>query len=455
MSDFRATFRRREQRRELFSALARLGAAYIDLYLLGIKQIGSFELRQPDDQTASDLATEYVDLLNRQQHQSGIHAFYELSQTAKTFNTLVAVNFPDLEQQKLSTLARYFGTILGQQVPVGGVFGQVIKRIVSQFRMPGYPLVLISTDVLQEGEDLHTFCKKVIHYGIAWTPSSIEQRTGRVDRIGGLAQRNLDRCLTEPDGKELIQVFYPHLRDTVELLQVRRVLRRLNTFMELIHQDLHHTVSDETSINANSAVHEEEKDIPQIKNPLKSAFEIKEYWLSGSLDASDVRIPEWEAKLAHFQYLCKQLFDAYAIERSPPRRDHEFEGRVHFVDAQGRHDSYLKVAVSNAHPFTIRLKSHVAGDQTLIQCESHVMDLDLSNEENMNVMTKAIKGFDTTKICLEPRITRWLDGVFIRLEVLFDPDLTQPNDLLHLFDSVVPTSAHLHDRLKVLLNDVI
>ncbi len=90
---------------------------------------------------------------------------------------------------------------------------------------------------------------------------------------------------------------------------------------------------------------------------------------------------------------------------------------MNFVDAQDRHDSYLKVAVSNAHPFTIRLKSHVAGDQTLIQCESHVMDSDLSNEENMNVMTETIKGFDTTKICLEPRITRWLDSVFIRLEV--------------------------------------
>ena len=35
--DFRQGFRRREQRRELISALSRLGASFIDLYILAIK----------------------------------------------------------------------------------------------------------------------------------------------------------------------------------------------------------------------------------------------------------------------------------------------------------------------------------------------------------------------------------------------------------------------------------
>ena len=106
--------------------------------------------------------------------------------------------------------------------------GGVNQRLVRQFRMPGFPLVLATTDVLQEGEDLQTFCRRIVHYGIAWTPSAMEQRTGRVDRIGGLVQRRLDGVSEAPAAEDFIQVYYPHLRDTVELLQVRRVLGRLN-----------------------------------------------------------------------------------------------------------------------------------------------------------------------------------------------------------------------------------
>ena len=102
--------------------------------------------------------------------------------------------------------------------------------------MPGFPLALVTTDVLQEGEDLHTFCRQVVHYGITWTPSAMEQRTGRIDRIGSLVQRRLDGADTEPEAADFLQVYYPHLQDTVEVLQVRRVLHRLNRFLQLIHQ---------------------------------------------------------------------------------------------------------------------------------------------------------------------------------------------------------------------------
>ena len=62
---------------------------------------------------------------------------------------------------------------------------------VRQFRLPGYPFVLVTTDLLQEGEDLHTFCDCVYHYGISWTPSAMEQRTGRIDRVRSLTERRL------------------------------------------------------------------------------------------------------------------------------------------------------------------------------------------------------------------------------------------------------------------------
>ncbi len=447
---FRAEFRRREQRRELFSAIARLGGAYIDLYLLAMRINGTFELgqREHTDDVAPRLARDFVELLNEQRCQNGFHAYRELSEIAKTFDTLVAVNFPDIEQLKLPSLARYFGTILGQQVPVGEVSGQVNKRVVGQFRMPGYPLVLISTDVLQEGEDLHTFCKRIFHYGIAWTPSSIEQRTGRIDRIGGLVQRNLDGRPTKPNEEELIQVFYPHLRDTVELLQVRRVLKRLNQFIELMHQDLTKPHFDESSINADKAVLAETQDVPQYTQPLESAFEVKCQWLDGELKASNVSPPDWDDYLKHFRFLQAKLSDRYALNVRPSRSNHEIEGEVYFDrdgDAISENSETLR---GNGHEFILRLKSHVAGEQTLLQCESPIAEIDLRISENMKALVVLAEAFQSTKICIEPRVSRALDRVFVRQEILFHPELAQTEDLCHLFESVVVMAQQCHHLLS-------
>ncbi len=120
--------------------------------------------------------------------------------------------------------------------------GQVNASAIRQFRTPTYPLVLISTDLLQEGEDLQTFCDEVHHYGIAWMPSSLEQRTGRVDRVNSLAERRLSRSSARvgPDGRppmeERIQVLYPYVSGTYEQLQVRRVLSRLDEHVRLLHE---------------------------------------------------------------------------------------------------------------------------------------------------------------------------------------------------------------------------
>ena len=212
--------------------MARLGAAYIDLYLLAIKTLDSFSLGQQAEveDPADRLAVDYVDLLDKQKTEVGFNSFRELAAAAGAFDHVIAVNFPEVPDAALPELARIYGATLQKQVPVGRMAGGVNKRLVRQFRMPGFPLVLVSTDVLQEGEDLHTFCRRVVHYGITWTSSAMEQRTGRIDRIGGFVQRQLDGSASHPDPDELIQVYYPHLHDTVEVLQVRRVLKRLNRF---------------------------------------------------------------------------------------------------------------------------------------------------------------------------------------------------------------------------------
>lgn len=69
--------------------------------------------------------------------------------------------------------------------------------------------MLITTDVLQEGEDLHLFCSRVYHYGLSWTPSSMEQRVGRIDRVRSHTHRRLEGLRRQLIEEEKLQVFYP------------------------------------------------------------------------------------------------------------------------------------------------------------------------------------------------------------------------------------------------------
>ncbi len=56
-------------------------------------------------------------------------------------------------------------------------------RAVARFRDPDGPEVLLSTEVGGEGRNFQ-FCHHLVHYDLAWSPAAIEQRIGRIDRIG-------------------------------------------------------------------------------------------------------------------------------------------------------------------------------------------------------------------------------------------------------------------------------
>jgi superfamily II DNA/RNA helicase len=55
------------------------------------------------------------------------------------------------------------------------------------FNTPFFPEMLIASAVMAEGVDLHLDCRHVIHHDLDWNPSILEQRTGRVDRLGSKA----------------------------------------------------------------------------------------------------------------------------------------------------------------------------------------------------------------------------------------------------------------------------
>ena len=436
-ADFRTAFRCQEQRRELLSAMARLGAPYVDLYLLAIRRIGSFSLGlRQETETAAELATEFVRLLGSQEREPGFHAFHELSQAAEAFDHILAVNFPEAPYCSLPELARLYGATLQKQVPVGRMSGGVNQRLVRQFRMPGFPLVLITTDVLQEGEDLHTFCRRVVHYGIAWTPSAMEQRTGRVDRIGGLVQRRLDGSLEPAAPDEFIQVYYPHLRDTVELLQVRRVLRRLNRFLQLIHRGDSAVESDDKAIDASRALLEEIEDLPPIEGELESAFPIDCRWLDGELGACHASPPDWTRPYRHLDALWRELCERYLITESMSGEPRLRRGEFRVAAAGG-----------TMQPFTLGLRSQVAGAEILIECESTIGFVDLQDDEVVNALMSELAGDTSIKLCVDPRVGKHQDRIYVRREVLFDSDATRLDDVAAMFESTLLPTVRLHALL--------
>jgi hypothetical protein len=71
----------------------------------------------------------------------------------------------------------------------GGVTPDARERLLLAFNTPFFPEVLVASSVMAEGVDLHLQCRHIIHHDLDWNPSTLEQRTGRVDRINSLADR--------------------------------------------------------------------------------------------------------------------------------------------------------------------------------------------------------------------------------------------------------------------------
>lgn len=71
----------------------------------------------------------------------------------------------------------------------GLVRSETRRRLMLAFNTPFFPEILIASSVLAEGVDLHLDCRFVVHHDLSWNPSTIEQRTGRVDRIGSKAEK--------------------------------------------------------------------------------------------------------------------------------------------------------------------------------------------------------------------------------------------------------------------------
>ncbi len=102
----------------------------------------------------------------------------------------------------------------------GGSKPESRRLVMLAFNTPFYPEILIGSSVMAESVDLQMACRHVIHHDLDWNPSVLEQRTGRIDRIGAKA---------ELSGRP-IHVYFPYIGGTQDEKKYRVVTDREQWF---------------------------------------------------------------------------------------------------------------------------------------------------------------------------------------------------------------------------------
>jgi ERCC4-related helicase len=117
-------------------------------------------------------------------------------------------------------------TLANVKVATGVTSREARARLMRAFNTPFFPDILVCSQVMGEGVDLQRFCRHVIHHDLDWNPSSIEQRTGRIDRLG---------CKAE--GRHPLVVYLPYLAGTADERQYRVMKERERWFRVVMGQD--------------------------------------------------------------------------------------------------------------------------------------------------------------------------------------------------------------------------
>ncbi len=120
-----------------------------------------------------------------------------------------------------------------------------------------------------------------------------------------------------PAGDELLQVYYPHLEDTVEVLQVQRVLARMNVFLRLMHEGLAVPKGDHRQIDVGRELAAGRRVVETIRERLQSAFPVPSWALDGSGARLLADSTTADAALKRLEQLATTQFEGLAIDWGP------------------------------------------------------------------------------------------------------------------------------------------
>lgn len=145
------------------------------------------------------------------------------SQLEKYLEAVSVETHKESEDALADETARSYKTIKVVRMVYGETKHDVRERIMFAFNSPLFPEILVSSAVLAEGVDLHRFCRHVIHHDLCWNPSTLEQRTGRLDRI---------RCKAEIVGEPII-IYEPYIAGSADE-KMYRVLKDRERWFQIV-----------------------------------------------------------------------------------------------------------------------------------------------------------------------------------------------------------------------------
>lgn len=129
-------------------------------------------------------------------HATQIFQYQELHDSDSKYQRLMEILtqfFLDHSGAKVIIFSTFRATVayLFNRLTVDGMSAIMLRgggsvdkyEILRQFESPEGPQLLLSTEVGGEGIDLQ-FCWAIVNYDIPWNPMRLEQRIGRVDRLG-------------------------------------------------------------------------------------------------------------------------------------------------------------------------------------------------------------------------------------------------------------------------------
>lgn len=137
----------------------------------------------------------------------------EVRENQEMGRVIVFTQFRATQQQMLERLAEEGYTVHAFH---GGHSSSEKEQIVKNFEAEGG--ILVSTDAMSEGRNLQ-FCNILVNMDLPWNPMRVEQRIGRVHRIG--QKRN-------------VFIFNMALKDTVEEYVLDRLYHKIDLFQQSV-----------------------------------------------------------------------------------------------------------------------------------------------------------------------------------------------------------------------------
>lgn len=152
-------------------------------------------------------------------------------------------------------------------VALASLTGQTESRetLLANFSSPFYPLILICSQVSQEGVDMHRYCRNIILHDLNWNPAVLEQRIGRLDRVSSYAS----------EMRLPVDVYVPFLADSYDEYQYDRVLQRAE-IQELVFGRNDKVISDknwEEHSQQDNAL-PKERSVPRLGNLIHGFFDM-------------------------------------------------------------------------------------------------------------------------------------------------------------------------------------